>query len=197
MAASGITAAVLLVVTAVFDNETIAAGLFTYPAEHLSGLRIGLAPVEDFSYALCAAFLVPAVYTLRDAVDRVSVNTPIDIYTRQNLWPLPWYLRKHPAVRWYVNGVPPEAGAAAVVLMTPEVASDVKNEIGRKPRPIDDRIAKLNSWVDSNAFVRKPASGDSLRVADVSQLALDHESHHLLTATIRRFDLARQPFVVA
>ena len=29
----------------------IAAGLFTYPPEHLSGLRIGLAPIEDFSYA--------------------------------------------------------------------------------------------------------------------------------------------------
>ena len=48
-----------LVLTAVFDNVMIAAGLFTYPAEHLSGLRIGLAPLEDFSYPLCAAFLVP------------------------------------------------------------------------------------------------------------------------------------------
>lgn len=64
MAASGIAAAVLLALTAVFDNLMIAAGLFTYPPEHLSGLRIGLAPLEDFSYAVCAAFLVPAVYTL-------------------------------------------------------------------------------------------------------------------------------------
>ena len=64
MAASGIAAVVLLALTAVFDNLMIAAGLFTYPAEHLSGLRIGLAPLEDFSYPLCAAFLVPAVFTL-------------------------------------------------------------------------------------------------------------------------------------
>lgn len=64
MAASGIAAAVLVVLTAVFDNVMIAAGLFTYPSEHLSGLRIGLAPVEDFSYPICAAFLVPAVFTL-------------------------------------------------------------------------------------------------------------------------------------
>ena len=55
---------ILVVLTAVFDNLMIAAGLFTYPPEHLSGLRIGLAPIEDFSYAVCAAFLVPAVYTL-------------------------------------------------------------------------------------------------------------------------------------
>ena len=64
MAASAIAALLLLVLTAVFDNLMIAAGLFSYPPEHLSGLRVGLAPLEDFSYAVCAAFLVPAVYTL-------------------------------------------------------------------------------------------------------------------------------------
>lgn len=64
MAASSIAAVALLVLTAVFDNVMIAAGLFTYPSEHLSGLRIGLAPIEDFSYPLAAAFLVPAVWTL-------------------------------------------------------------------------------------------------------------------------------------
>lgn len=64
MAFSALTAVVLLILTAVFDNVMIAAGLFTYPEEHLSGFRIGLAPIEDFSYALCAAFLVPAVHTL-------------------------------------------------------------------------------------------------------------------------------------
>ncbi|WEK14671.1 MAG: lycopene cyclase domain-containing protein [Candidatus Microbacterium phytovorans] len=64
MAGSGIAAAVLLILTAVFDNVMIAAGLFTYPEHLISGVRIGLAPIEDFSYPLCAAFLVPAVRTL-------------------------------------------------------------------------------------------------------------------------------------
>ncbi|MET0295908.1 MAG: lycopene cyclase domain-containing protein [Microbacterium sp.] len=64
MAMSGIGAVALVALTAVFDNLMIAAGLFTYPEEHLSGVRIGLAPIEDFSYAVCAAFLVPAVFTL-------------------------------------------------------------------------------------------------------------------------------------
>ena len=67
MAASGVAAVVLVALTAVFDNIMIAAGLFTYPEEHLSGLRIGLAPIEDFSYAVCAAFLVPAVFALLPA----------------------------------------------------------------------------------------------------------------------------------
>ncbi len=64
MAASAISAAVLVILTAVFDSAMIAVGLIVYPPEHLSGLRIGLAPIEDFSYPLCAAFLVPAIYAL-------------------------------------------------------------------------------------------------------------------------------------
>lgn len=64
MLASAIAAVGLVVLTAIFDNVMIAADLFTYPDEHLSGIRVGLAPIEDFSYALCAAFLVPAVLTL-------------------------------------------------------------------------------------------------------------------------------------
>ena len=64
MAASGVAAAVLVLLTAVFDNLMIAADLFSYPPELISGARIGLAPIEDFAYAVCAAFLVPAVFTL-------------------------------------------------------------------------------------------------------------------------------------
>jgi len=64
MLGSAIAAVVLVVLTAVFDNIMIASGLVVYPEENLSGLRIGVAPLEDFSYSVCAAFLVPAVYTL-------------------------------------------------------------------------------------------------------------------------------------
>ncbi|MEV7875928.1 lycopene cyclase domain-containing protein [Microbacterium sp. NPDC089188] len=64
MASSGVTALVLIGLTLVFDNLMIAVDLFSYPQEHLSGLRLGLAPIEDFAYPLCAAFLLPALYTL-------------------------------------------------------------------------------------------------------------------------------------
>jgi lycopene cyclase domain-containing protein len=66
MTASAIAAGILIVLTAVFDNAMIAAGLFTYPDSLISGLRVGLAPIEDFAYPLCAAFLVPAVFVLLD-----------------------------------------------------------------------------------------------------------------------------------
>jgi len=67
MRASALAALVLVVLTAIFDNVMIAVDLFSYPPQHLSGIRIGLAPLEDFSYPVCAAFLVPAIFTLVSA----------------------------------------------------------------------------------------------------------------------------------
>lgn len=61
------TALVLIAFTAVFDNLMIAADLFTYPEEHISGIRIGLAPIEDFAYPICVAFLLPAIGALLPA----------------------------------------------------------------------------------------------------------------------------------
>lgn len=62
-----LTLLALCVLTAVFDNIMIAAGLFEYSAEHTSGWRIGLAPLEDFAYVLAAALLLPALWTLLPA----------------------------------------------------------------------------------------------------------------------------------
>jgi lycopene cyclase domain-containing protein len=66
-AAVVLTLLALCVLTAVFDNIMIAAGLFEYSAEHTSGWRIGLAPLEDFAYVLAAALLLPALWTLLPA----------------------------------------------------------------------------------------------------------------------------------
>ncbi|MFI2366577.1 lycopene cyclase domain-containing protein [Promicromonospora sp. NPDC019610] len=59
-----LAAVALLVLTAVFDNVMIASGLFTYADEHISGLRVGLAPIEDFAYPLAGVILLPALWTL-------------------------------------------------------------------------------------------------------------------------------------
>ncbi|TFD60238.1 lycopene cyclase domain-containing protein [Cryobacterium suzukii] len=53
-----------LLLTAVFDNLMIAAGLFSYDPKHISGLLIGLAPIEDFAYPVAAALLLPALWVL-------------------------------------------------------------------------------------------------------------------------------------
>ena len=59
-----IAAVAVLVLTAVFDNVMIGAGLMTYSGARISGLHLGLIPVEDFAYPLAALFLLPGVWLL-------------------------------------------------------------------------------------------------------------------------------------
>jgi len=56
------TLAVLLVTTIVFDSLLIYFGMFTYPADKILGIRVGLAPIEDLFYALLAGLAVPAIW---------------------------------------------------------------------------------------------------------------------------------------
>jgi lycopene cyclase domain-containing protein len=55
---------ILLVMTAVFDNVMIGIGLVGYDRSLISGAFIGVAPLEDFAYAIAAAILLPSLWTL-------------------------------------------------------------------------------------------------------------------------------------
>ncbi|CAN5405291.1 hypothetical protein BH09ACT7_BH09ACT7_04790 [soil metagenome] len=59
-----VTGAALLVVTAVFDNVMIGIGLVGYNRSLISGAFVGIAPLEDFAYAVGAALLLPALWAL-------------------------------------------------------------------------------------------------------------------------------------
>lgn len=52
----------LLLLTAIFDNLMIWAGLFSYNPAMILGIYVGLAPIEDFFYAILAAILVPILW---------------------------------------------------------------------------------------------------------------------------------------
>ena len=70
--ALGITAAVLLIMTAVFDNIMISVGLVDYAPQLISGAFIGIAPLEDFAYAVAAIVGLPSLWVLlgrRESVD--------------------------------------------------------------------------------------------------------------------------------
>lgn len=62
--ALGITAAILLVMTAVFDNIMISVGLVDYAPDLISGAFIGVAPLEDFAYAVAAIVGLPSLWVL-------------------------------------------------------------------------------------------------------------------------------------
>ena len=53
----------MLVLTAIFDNLIIASGIVAYDANKISGLFIGLAPIEDFAYTIAAVLIVPSVWS--------------------------------------------------------------------------------------------------------------------------------------
>ena len=59
-----LTLGILLVVTAVFDNVMIGVGLVGYHRALISGAFVGIAPLEDFAYAIAAALLLPSLWVL-------------------------------------------------------------------------------------------------------------------------------------
>ena len=62
--AIAITAGVLLIMTAIFDNIMISVGLVGYSATAISGAFIGVAPLEDFAYTVAAVVALPCLWTL-------------------------------------------------------------------------------------------------------------------------------------
>ena len=56
------TAAVMLTLTAIFDNVIIGSGIVAYDPEKISGIKIGVAPIEDFAYTVLAIVLVPSLF---------------------------------------------------------------------------------------------------------------------------------------
>lgn len=60
----GVPLAVLLGLTAVFDNLIIWAGLVAYDESRISGIKLGLAPIEDFLYAIVAVLLTASLWRI-------------------------------------------------------------------------------------------------------------------------------------
>ena len=52
---------ILMLMTAVFDNLIILAGIVSYDESKLSGIKILVAPIEDFAYTLVLVPLIALV----------------------------------------------------------------------------------------------------------------------------------------
>ncbi|MGV8885870.1 MAG: lycopene cyclase domain-containing protein [Microbacteriaceae bacterium] len=66
-ASVGLVMVVVLVMTAVFDNIMIGVGLVGYEESLISGAFIGIAPLEDFAYAIAVVVLLPTLWSLLPA----------------------------------------------------------------------------------------------------------------------------------
>lgn len=60
----GLATIVVLVLTALFDNVLVATGIVGYDPALISGAKIGVAPLEDFAYAIAAVVLLPSLWSL-------------------------------------------------------------------------------------------------------------------------------------
>ena len=60
----GLAVALTLVMTLVFDNLIILFGIVGYDESLISGVKLGVAPIEDFSYTLVGLVLIPLTWEL-------------------------------------------------------------------------------------------------------------------------------------
>jgi lycopene cyclase domain-containing protein len=64
LASWAVATASLVLLTVIFDNVMMAAGFFDYGVEHISGVRLGLIPVEDLLYPVAGALLLAGCWQL-------------------------------------------------------------------------------------------------------------------------------------
>jgi uncharacterized protein (TIGR03663 family) len=80
------------------------------------------------------------VFDIVERVERLAMAhpqrlaMPIDIVSRENLWPLPWYLRRFSAVRWD-RGISEETLDAPLILTTPESEGAVVRRLYERRPP--------------------------------------------------------------
>jgi hypothetical protein len=87
---------------------------------------------------------------------------PLQIIGRENLWPLPFYLRAFSGVAWW-NGVADEAESAPVILATPDMEPALVRKLYDLPPPgerelyvsIFERPLELRPQVELRGYARR------------------------------------------
>ena len=109
-------------VRAVLSIVLISAGAHLAWQAFSGSFRFAADPRNPYVYAHTGTDVFPIVERLM-ALARAhpdGLAMPLQIISRENLWPLPWYLRGFSGVRWW-NGVSDEAENAPVIVLTPEM----------------------------------------------------------------------------
>jgi hypothetical protein len=71
---------------------------------------------------------------LKVASKLTDKNVPIQVISRDNLWPLPWYLRRFPHVEWR-TAVPDDMNSADVILVSPALEPALVHRLYEVPPP--------------------------------------------------------------
>jgi uncharacterized protein (TIGR03663 family) len=121
-------------------------------------------PCNPWVYAHTGKDVFPIVRQL-EALARVHPShaaMPVQIISRENLWPLPWYLRRFTAVQWW-NGVSDSAPSAPVILISPDMEPALVRRLYDVPPPgqremylsIFDHYVELRPQVELRVYAAK------------------------------------------
>jgi hypothetical protein len=103
---------------------------------YLASFRFASDPVNPYVYAQTGT----DVFKIRRQLEKLANvypegrALPIQIITRQNFWPLPWYLRSYSQVSWW-NQVSDQAPAAPVILASPDMEPALIRKLYELPPP--------------------------------------------------------------
>jgi uncharacterized protein (TIGR03663 family) len=129
-----------------------------------SGTRYGADPANPWVYAHTGT----DVYRIAQRMEELAAADPgghameVQVISRENLWPLPWYLRKFSGVEWW-NGVSAGAPDAPVILATPDMEPALVHKLCDLPPPgqremymnLFDGYTELRPRVEIRGYVAK------------------------------------------
>jgi uncharacterized protein (TIGR03663 family) len=131
---------------------------------HAYSFQYASAPTNPWVYAHTGTdvFVIVKKVEALAAVHPAGHAMPVQIVTGENLWPLPWYFRRYPGVRWW-NGVSDSAPLAPVILATPDMEPALLHRIYEVPPPghremyvnLFDRYVELRPSVEVRGYVAK------------------------------------------
>lgn len=136
--------------------------------------RYGADPRNPYVYAHTST----DVFQIADRIEKLArahpqhLGMPIEVISRQNLWPLPWYLRRFSAVQW-ATGVVETGTIAPVMLTTPDIEGEVVRKLYELRPPgqrelyvnIFDAPVELRPQVELRGYAVK-SLWDSFRQAE-------------------------------
>jgi uncharacterized protein (TIGR03663 family) len=139
----------------------------------LGSFRFAADPRNPYVYAHTGTDVFEIVGRLKDLARAHpdGSSMPVQIISRENLWPLPFYLRGLPRVAWW-NGVSDSAPRAPVILVAPDLEPALVRKLYDLPPPgerelyvsIFERPVELRPRVELRGYAASGLWEDYLRL---------------------------------
>ena len=159
-------------------SRAVVVALLVFAAVHLgwqafsASFRFAADPRNPYVYAHTSPDVFEIVGRLKDLARAHPNGSPlkVQIMSRENLWPLPFYLRAQAGIEWW-TGVSEEARSAPVVLVTPELEGALTRKLYDLPPPgerelyvsVFDRPVFLRPGVELRGYATSRLWEDYLR----------------------------------